>query len=90
VRIYLQLGAVFVVFFTLVDLAKVLAENGGEFRDVASGMAKEMAETFVIIYAFASPVGATLTTHLLLHRTDITLWILSGITVVAMAVGIWS
>lgn len=88
VRIYLQLGAVFVVFFTLVDLAKVMVESGTEWRDLVGGMAREMVETFVIIYAFASPVGATLTTHLLLHRTDVTLWILSGITVLAMAIGL--
>lgn len=90
VRIYLQLGAVFVVFFTLVDLSKVMVESGTEWGDLVGGMAREMAETFVIIYAFASPVGATLTTHLLLHRTDVTLWILSGITVAALAMGLWS
>lgn len=87
-RIYLQLGAVFVLLFTLIDLAQAMAESGGTFTGSLQALAGEMVMTFVIIYAFASPIGATLTTHVLLHRSDRTLWVLSGITLMALALGL--
>jgi hypothetical protein len=87
-RLYLQLGAVFVLLFTLVDIAQVLAESDGTLRGSVRALAGEMGMTFVIIYSFASPIGATLTTHLLLRRSDRTLWVLSGITLVMMVLGL--
>jgi hypothetical protein len=45
--------------------------------------------TFVAVYAFATPIGATLTTHLLLERTDYVLWGLSGLTVFALGLGLF-
>lgn len=86
--IYLQLGAVFVVGFTLIDLAQAIAESGGTLRGSMRALATEVGWTFMIIYAFASPIGATLTTHVLLDRSDRTLWVLSGITLVALALGL--
>ncbi|MEX2526531.1 MAG: TM2 domain-containing protein [Gemmatimonadota bacterium] len=88
VKLYLQLGAVFVILFTLVDLVEVLATTAGEFDEIVRGLATEMGMTFVIIYAFATPIGAILTTHLLLRRSDRVLWVLSGITVLAVVMGL--
>jgi len=87
-RIYLQLGAVFVLLFTLVDLAQAVGDSGGTLRGTLRALAKEMGMTLIIIYAFASPIGATLTTHLLLERSDRTLWLLSGVTVAALLLGV--
>jgi len=91
VRLYLQLGAVFVVFFTLLDVGQaLLAEGTGDTTDLVQAIVTDMVTTFVIIYAFATPVGATLTTHVLLDRSDRTLWVLSGLTVMALLVGFLS
>jgi hypothetical protein len=87
-RLYLELGAVFVILFTLIDVAQALADSGGSLMGSARALIGEMAMTFVIIYAFASPIGAILTTHVLLDRSDRTLWVLSGITLLALAMGI--
>jgi len=87
-RIYLQLGAVFVLLFTLVDLAQAVGDSGGTLRGTLRALTQEMGLTLIIIYAFASPIGATLTTHLLLERSDRTLWVLSGVTVAALLLGV--
>lgn len=87
--LYLQLGAVFVLAFTLVDLVQAMLETGLGMGSTLRALAGDMVWTFVIIYAFASPIGATLTTHLLLRRSDLTMWMLSGITLVALAIGLF-
>lgn len=89
-RIYLQLGAVFVLLFTLIDLTQAIGDSGGTLAGTLRGLAREMGVTLIIIYAFASPIGATLTTHLLLERSDRTLWVLSGLTVFALTLGLLS
>lgn len=86
--LYLQLGAVFVLAFTLVDLVQAMVETGGGIRSTLRALIGDMGWTFVIIYAFASPIGATLTTHVLLDRSDRTLWALSAITVAALVLGL--
>jgi hypothetical protein len=85
VRLYLQLGAVFTMLFILIDFGGVLlslATGGGMPAMV------ELMETwfsgavmnFVVIYAFAAPIGAVITFHLLVSRTHRIPRILSGIT----------
>jgi hypothetical protein len=88
VRLYLELGAVFAILFTLADLGEVVVISGSGFDISFGGLAAEMVNTFVSIYAFAAPIGAVLTTHLLLERTDRLLWILSGVSVIALIVGL--
>ncbi len=85
VRLYLQLGAFFTVLFILIDL-------GGEFFALATGggmpavvellatWLQEGAMTFVVIYAFATPIGAVITLHLLVSRTHTLPRLLSGLT----------
>lgn len=83
VRLYLQLGAVFTIGFTLLDLLQ--ASAGGDFD--ATGLAGDLFFTFFSVYAFATPIGAILTTHLLLERRDEVVWALSGLTVLAIGMG---
>lgn len=83
VRLYLQLGAVFTIGFTLLDL--IQAGAGGDFE--ASALAGDLFFTFFSVYAFATPIGAILTTHLLLERRDEVVWALSGLTVVCIGMG---
>ncbi len=83
VRLYLQLGAVFTIGFTLIDLAQAWGGDGFE----ALALLGDLFVTFFTVYAFATPIGAVLTTHLMLERKDQIVWALSGWTVLWMAVG---
>ncbi|MDH3272714.1 MAG: TM2 domain-containing protein [Gemmatimonadota bacterium] len=84
VRLYLQLGAVFTIGFTLLDL--IQAASGGGFDGGA--LAGDLFFTFIVVYAFCTPIGAILTTHILLERRDEIVWALSGLTVVAIGMGL--
>lgn len=88
VRLYLELGAVFAILFTLADLGEVVVISGSGLNVSFGGLVGDMAQTFVSIYAFAAPIGAILTTHLLLERTDRLLWILSVVSVAALILGL--
>jgi hypothetical protein len=88
VRLYLQLGAVFTIGFTLLDLAQ--AFSGAEGGLDTGALVRDLFFTFASVYAFATPIGAILTTHLLLERRDSILWTLSGLSVVAIAMGFFS
>lgn len=84
VRLYLQLGAVFTIGFTLLDLLQ--AASGGDLDGMA--LVGDLFFTFFSVYAFATPIGAILTTHLLLERRDEVVWGLSGWTVLAIGMGL--
>jgi len=83
VRMYLQLGAVFTIGFTLLDVVQAWGESG--FR--ASAFAADLFVTFFSVYAFATPIGAVLTTHVMLDRSDEIVWTLSAWTLLCIAVG---
>ena len=87
VRLYLQLGAVFTIGFTLLDLVQAF---GGEDGFEAGALLGDLFFTFFSVYAFATPIGAILTTHLLLERRDEVVWALSALTVGAIAMGVFA
>lgn len=89
VRLYLQLGAAFAVVFTLFDVAEAVAITGSGVELSPQAFAEDLLLTFISIYAFATPIGATLTTHLILEKTDRVLWILSALAVAAVAMGLF-
>jgi hypothetical protein len=84
VRLYLQLGAVFTIGFTLLD---VLQAMGGGNGFQASAFIGDLFVTFFTVYAFTTPIGAVLTTHLILERRDEIVWALSGLTILAIGGG---
>lgn len=84
VRLYLQLGAVFTILFTLLDVAQAAGTGGID----TGALVRDLFVTFVTVYAFATPIGAILTTHLLLERRDEVVWALSALTVVAIGMGL--
>jgi len=86
-RLYLQLGAAFTILFTLLDVFQAAAFEGG-FSLSIGDFAEDMGRTFVSVYAFAAPIGAILTTHLLLERTDRLIWTLSIVAVGATVSGL--
>jgi hypothetical protein len=74
-RLYLQLGGVFTLAFLLLDfggevLGPVLRGEGLPGLGHVFGLwLQEATLTFVVIYAFATPIGAILTLYLLMLRT---------------------
>jgi hypothetical protein len=91
VKLYLQLGGVFTLLFLLLDLGEALAAEGLGALTPAGLVGlwlKEAATTFVVIYSFATPIGAVLTLHLLMRRTHTVPRVLSGLVVAAMILGL--
>jgi len=87
VRLYLQLGAVFTIGFTLLDLVQAFSFGS---RDLdGSALLGDLFVTLVSVYAFATPIGAILTTHLLLERSDRVVWALSGLSLLAIVSGMF-
>jgi len=85
VRLYLQLGAVFTIGLDLLQAAGGL----GDLGDIeGTALIGDLFFTFFSVYAFATPIGAILTTHLLLERRDEIVWALSGWTVLAIGIGL--
>ncbi|HZD03288.1 MAG TPA: TM2 domain-containing protein, partial [Longimicrobiales bacterium] len=68
VGLYLELGAVFVIVFTLLDLIGAGALTSTGVHLAVGPLLEDLVMTFITVYAFATPIGATLTTHLLLER----------------------
>jgi hypothetical protein len=93
VRLYLQLGGVLTAFFLLLDIAEEMAAEGLGALTPASLFGlwiKEATLTFLVIYSFATPIGAVLTLHLLMRRTHTVPRVLSALVVVAMLIGMLS
>lgn len=91
VRLYLQLGGVFTLLFLVIDLAEALIAQGlGALAptNLFGLWVKEAALTFIVIYSFATPIGAVLTLHLLMRRTHFVPRLLSVLVVLAMAAGL--
>jgi hypothetical protein len=91
VRLYLQLGGVFTLLFLLGDLGEELLAEGIAALSPGSLFrlwVKEATVTFVVIYAFATPIGAVLTLHLLMRRTHTVPRMLSALVVAAMMIGL--
>lgn len=89
VRMYLQLGAFFTVLFVLLDFGGVLvsAATGGGMpglTDLLELWLRDAVMTFVVIFAFATPIGAVITLYLLLSRTHTVPRLLSGLVVATM------
>lgn len=93
-RLYLEVGAVFAALFMLMDLGE---EVGGPL--VRSGLGalspfrlagiwmQEAFMTFLITYAFATPIGAVLTLYLLTRRTHTVPRILGAFALLSIALG---
>lgn len=85
--LYLQLGAWFTIIFTGFDVLESVGIGSSGLDIEPSVFLVDLAMTFASIYAFAAPIGAILTTHVLLERRDFVVWILTGIALTAMLLG---
>ena len=94
VKLYLQLGGVFTAAFLVLDFGgEVLAPlvtGGGlpDLMDLLGLWLEEATVTFLVIYAFATPIGAVLTLYLLMRATHTLPRLLSALVVAAMALGL--
>jgi hypothetical protein len=93
-RLYLELGAVFTLGFMLIDLAEDVA--GPFLQAGVSALAfdrllgvwmEELLMTFLVVYAFAAPIGAVLTLYLLTRRTHTVPRILGAFALFCIALG---
>lgn len=94
VEIYAQLGAVFTIGFLLFDLVPEVVIP--LFRQGAAALspfrlvllwAQEAFMTFLLVYAFAAPVGAVLTLYVLTRSTHTVPRLLAAFAVVSIALG---
>ncbi|WP_419164335.1 TM2 domain-containing protein [Candidatus Palauibacter sp.] len=86
-KLYLQLGAWFTIIFTTFDIIEALGVGGGGFNP--GFLMLDFVQTFFATYAFAAPIGAILNKHILLQRSDRVIWVLSGIAVVFILIGVF-
>jgi hypothetical protein len=93
-RLYLQLGGVFTLAFLVLDfgeevLGPILSGQGLPSVGAVMGLwLSEATSTFIVIYAFATPIGAVLTLYLLMMRTHTVPRLLSVLAAVAIFVGL--
>lgn len=86
VRLYLELGLVFSILFFISDLLEVL-----QYESIMTGISLHIAEffqTLIFTYFFVAPVGALLTTQILLSRRDWVIWVLSAVCVFNVYLGL--
>jgi hypothetical protein len=93
-RLYIEMGAVFTLAFLTLD---VIEDVGGPLLDIGfAALAptrllgiwiQEVFMTFLLIYAFVTPIGAVLTLHLLTRPTHTVPRVLGGVALLAMAMG---
>jgi hypothetical protein len=94
-RLYLEVGAVFALGFLAIDVVQNVAGPlvGGAGLAALSPLhllgvwMQEAFATFFVIYAFAAPIGATLTVYLLTQRTHTVPRILGGVALLSIAMG---
>ncbi len=86
VRLYLELGLLFSIFFVASDLIEIY-QHESIFTGIGL-MIAELAQTLVYTYFFVAPVGALLTTQILLSRRDWVIWGLSVACIYSVYVGL--
>ncbi len=86
VRLYLELGVVFSILFFISDLVEISQQ---ESVGVAIGLyIAEFFQTLVFTYLFVAPVGALLTTQILVSRRDWIIWLLSAACISGVYIGL--
>jgi len=94
VRLYVELGAAFTAAFLLLDIVPgllwplLVPGESPALGAFAEELVGEVFGTFFLTYAFAAPIGAVLTAHLLVRRTHRVPRLLAVFTLVALAMGL--
>ncbi|MDH3735224.1 MAG: TM2 domain-containing protein [Gemmatimonadota bacterium] len=88
-RLYITFGAWLTMAFTALDVTQSFGGIGvGAAALTTVQLFGDLIVTLATVYLFAAPIGAILTTHLLLERTDKLIWVLSLITVLGVVLGL--
>jgi hypothetical protein len=93
--LYIQIGAVFTLIFLILDIVE---DVGGPLFDMGLAavapprlvglLLSEAFMTFLLIYAFVTPIGAILNLHLLTRATHTLPRVLGGFALFSIAVGL--
>lgn len=86
VRLYLELGLIFSILFVASDLLEI-AQSDSIWEGIGL-MVAELLQTLIFTYLFVAPVGALLTTQILLSRRDWVIWVLSIACIYFVYVGL--
>lgn len=86
--LYLELGLAFTLLFFGLDLIEAVRIEAWNVSIDLVGLLLDALLTFVSIYAFAAPVGAILTTHVLLEDSDLVVWMLAAATFLGVFSGL--
>jgi hypothetical protein len=86
VRLYLELGLIFSILFVASDLVEI-AQSDSIWEGIGL-MVAELLQTLIFTYLFVAPVGALLTTQILLSRRDWVIWVLSIACIYFVYVGL--
>jgi hypothetical protein len=94
-RLYIEIGAVFTLIFLTLDIIEDVAGPFGDMGLAAIAPPRllglwmqEVFMTFLLIYAFVTPIGAVLTLYLLTQPTHTLPRVLGAVALVAMASGL--
>ncbi len=90
VRMYLELGGVFLIGFFLVDLVTDYAPSvlgGAGLTSLPAVWFQDVTTAFLLIYGLSTPVGATLNKQVVHGRSPNVIRALSGLTISIMLVG---
>lgn len=85
VGLYLELGVFFSLVFLALDIVEIL-----QYESLWVGISLSIAEliqTIIYTFLFVAPVGALLTTQILLSRSDRVIWLLSLACVFSIYLG---
>lgn len=86
VRLYLELGLIFSILFVASDLIEIFQSES--IWEGIGQMIAELIQTLIFTYLFVAPVGALLTTQILLSRRDWVIWVLSLACMYSVYVGL--
>ena len=86
VQLHLQLGFVLSALLLLFDLREMFA--AGSIGAAIGGLFMEFLQTLVFTYLFVAPIGALITTQILVERSDRAVWVLALLTLTGVGLGV--
>jgi TM2 domain-containing membrane protein YozV len=86
VRLYLELGLMFSILFLISDFIEIY-QNEYIWEGIGLAIA-ELVQTLIFTYFFVAPIGALLTTQILLSRRDWVIWLLSALCITGVFLGL--
>ena len=86
VGLYFELGLIFSIIFMASDLIEI-AQHDSILAGIGETLV-ELLQTLLFTYLFVAPIGALLTTQILLSRRDWVIWLLSFACIYSVYLGL--